>query len=297
LPIDPRALRTYLAVCREGSITGAAHKLNISQPAVSVTVGQLEQSLGTILFERSRAGIVLSPAGKALMRRAEALESLLKAAEEEVALAQQAIAGPFRIGGTPGALASLVPELVAALGRRGIRHSMHIVERSDAELVEMLRKGELDVAMATTAIEALPPDIDERTLLRDPFGLIVGRANQHLPDRLSLRETSDMRWVLPEAAGGFRRQINALFLAANARIPGEVVRCDSLLSTKAIVRTTDHVTILPHGVATAELETGALRAIEIVDGPIRRNIGVRFLKASEGTATVLELLACFGGTE
>ena len=292
MPIDPRALRTYLAVCRAGSITGAAQALNISQPAISVTISQLEAALSTTLFERTRAGVILSPAGIALKRRAEALESLLKSAEEEVAMADKAIAGPFRIGGTPGALASLVPRLVSSMRERGLKFSMHVVEQTDAELTDMLRKGELDAAMVTTGIEALAEDLEERTLTSDVFSLIVGRKNDRLPASIELRDTTELQWVMPEAAGAFRRQIRALFLATDASVPSEVVRCDSLLATLAIVRTTDYVTILPHGVASAEIEAGSLRAVQITGAPFQRKIGIRTMKDGKKDPTVRSLLDC-----
>lgn len=292
MAIDPRALRTYLAVCRTGSITGAARALNISQPAVSVTVAQLEQSLRTKLFERSRTGVILTPAGEALFRRAEALEDLLRIAEEEVALAEQAISGPFRIGGTPGALTSIVPELVSGLTTKGVRHRMYIIEGTDAALTSMLQNGELDVAVVTTQMDTLAPDLEEMTIISDPFSLIVGRSNHKLPDEIHLSSTADMRWIMPAAAGAFRRQINALFLAADTPLPSQVIRCDSLLTTKAIVRTSDYVTILPNGVAAAELESGALRAIAIVGATINRKIGVRYMKSGPRTATVEALVQC-----
>ena len=68
--IDPRAVRTFGAVCRAGSISGAARVLAISQPSVSNTIARLEAQLAVTLFERSRSGIVLTPAGQALERRA-----------------------------------------------------------------------------------------------------------------------------------------------------------------------------------------------------------------------------------
>ena len=111
--LDPRLLRTYLAVCREGSISGAARRLNISQPSVSVAIGLLEGKLATTLFERCRQGIVLTAAGHALARRAEAMEALLRDAAEEVAHAAAGVLGPLRIAGTPGALVSLVPQAIA----------------------------------------------------------------------------------------------------------------------------------------------------------------------------------------
>lgn len=293
MSIDPRALRTFLAVCRENSISGAARWLNISQPSVSVTISNLEATLNVKLFERARSGIALSPAGIALRRRAEALEQLLDIAAEEVALIQQDIDGPIRIGGTPGALASLVPAIVAHLSANGRAFEMRVVERPDGELTESLRRGEIDIAVVTTGIETPPEDIVEQVAARDPFSLIVGSAHAALPDTISLRQANGMRWVMPDAAGAFRRQINALFIAAGAALPRDVIRCDSLLTTKSIVRQTDFVALLPRGVADAELSAGSLRAIMLEGEQIDRSIGFRILKDAPATPLLRHLLASF----
>ncbi|MEG3167951.1 LysR family transcriptional regulator [Sphingomonas sp. LB3N6] len=277
MAIDPRGLRTYLAVCREGSISAAARQLNISQPAVSVTIAQLERASGGILFERSRSGIMLTAAGIALLHRAEALEVLLRNAAEDVTLARDHVEGPLRVGGTPGALVSLVPDAINRLTRAGRTFGVHVLERSDSECQELLRRGEIEIAVVTVGIEAPPDDIQETKIASDPFSLIVGPANHELPDAMLLDAARDLRWVLPDAAGAFRRQLNALFMAANVPLPNVVVRCDSLLTTKAIVRGGDHVTILPNDVAGAEISIGVLRAIRLIDAPITRSIGVRTL--------------------
>jgi LysR family transcriptional regulator of abg operon len=286
--IDPRVLRTFLAVCREGSISGAARQLNISQPSISVAIAQLEDRLDTKLFERGRRGIVLTSAGIALRRRAEMMEVLLREAEESVALAARGVRGPLAIGGTPGALVSLVPRAVAKM-ERNAHLALSIIERSDAQLIELLRRGEIEVAVVTTGIEPPPPDIEERSIARDPFALIVGRAHDELGPTISLRETRDMGWVLPRAAGAFHRQIEALFLAAETPYPIDVIRCDSLLTSKAIVRRGRRVSMLPRGVVAAELSTGVLRSIPISDAVITRNIGIRTVS----NRTLSELAAEF----
>lgn len=274
--IDPRLLRTFLAVCREGSISGAARRLNISQPSVSVAIGQLEHALGGSLFDRGRRGIVLSAAGIALFERSERMDALLREAEEAVKLARQGVAGPLRVGGTPGALVSLVP---AALGRmeQGGQVAVHVLEGSDAELADLLRRGEIEVAVVTTGIEPPPEDIVERSIARDPFALIVGRAHDTLGRSVALPQIADMAWVLPHAGGAFRRQIEALFLSAEVPLPLNVIRCDSLLTSKEIVRRSERVTVLPRGVVAAELSMGLLRALPIEGAEITRNIGIRML--------------------
>ena len=277
MAIDPRSLRLYLAVCRAGSISAAARDLAISQPSVSVVIAQLERTLGAQLFTRSRAGIALSAAGVALRRRAEAMETLLQSAEREVALLRDHSAGPLTVGGTPGALSSLLPAAVSRLRKVEPRFDLQVLERPEGELVDLLRSERIELALVTTGIETMPDDLTEEPILRDPFDLLVGPANVHLPSRARLRDLVDLPWVLPDVLGGFRRQLDALFLAADAPIPGNVIRCDSLIATKAMVARSDCVTILPRQVAAAELSTGLLRAISLDDVGVHRTIGVRRL--------------------
>jgi LysR family transcriptional regulator, regulator of abg operon len=292
--IDPRALRTFHQVCQTGSISGAARSLNISQPSVSAAIAQLEARLGGRLFERTRAGIVLTAEGEALAARARMLDHLLRDAEDDVAAARAGLGAPLRVGGTPGALVSLLPRALALMEAQHPRITLNVLERADRDLLAMLRDGEIDLAFVTTGLEPPAPDMEERTLGRDTFALIVGRAHDSLPDRFSLRDAARLRWVLPEAQGAFHRQVDALFLAAGVPVPGDVVRCDSLLTTKAIVRTSTRVTILPMQVTAAELSIGVLRAIAVEEAGFERSIGARWLKGrslSPLAAMLLQQLA------
>jgi LysR family transcriptional regulator, regulator of abg operon len=272
--IDPRALRTFLAVCREGSISGAARRLNVTQPAVSATINQLEYSVGEPLFSRARSGITLTPAGIVLRRSAEAIDALLSRAEREVALAKRNVSGPLVVGGTPGALLSLVPRAVSIVRQKYPAFELLIRERPDDQLSDLLRSGRIDIAIVTTGIVPQRDDLIEESILSDPFSLMVGAANFHLPERVQLRSLGDAAWVLPDAAGAFRRQVDALFVATEAPTPGNVIRCDSLLTTKALVAEGDYVTILPREVAAAEIAVGSIREIAI-EGAFLRNVGVR----------------------
>lgn len=289
--IDPRALNVFLAVSRANSITGGARLLNISQPSVSNTISKLEALIGASLFKRSRAGLVLTAEGEVLLRRAEAIDGLLRDAEEEIRLIRDDMVGPLRVGGTPGALVSLLPDAVRRLETRIGRFSLHVIERSDAELIEMLRRGEIELAFVTTGIDEPAEGVEEITLSQDPFALVVGRRNDHLPATVSLESVAGKQWVLPEARGAFRRQIDALFLGANVAVPGDAIRCDSLLATKAIVRGGTRMTILPMKVISAELSIGVLRSIAIKEAVFPRNIGVRRLIGGRPSRLAQDLLA------
>jgi DNA-binding transcriptional LysR family regulator len=288
--IDPRLLRTFLTVCRAGSISAAARELQIAQPSVSVAVRQLERGLKTELLVRGPKQATPTAAGAALLRRAEMMDVLLRDAEEAVALASQGIAGPLRIGGTPGALVSLVPAALAAMASDQ-RITVHVIERSDAQLTEELRRGDIEFAVMTTGIDPVPDDLEERSIAQDPFALVVGRAHAGLGPTVSLRKLGAFGWVLPRAAGAFHRQIDALFQAADAPKPSDVIRCDSLLTSKEIVRRGRRVTLLPRGVVAPEMAAGMLRAIPIEGAEIRRNVGIRTLRGRATSAIGAAFLA------
>ncbi|MCY1673040.1 LysR family transcriptional regulator [Novosphingobium sp. SL115] len=273
--IDPRGLMTFHRVCEAGTISGAARMLNISQPSVSSAIAALEKRLGARLFERSRTGIVLTAEGEALKVRAQMLHNLMRDAQTEIDNVSKGAWGPLRVGGTPGALVSLLPLAVQAMDAQGAATALHVIERPDGTLNDMLRNGEIELAFVTTEIEEPPVDLVEATFTRDPFTLIVGRLHDDLPDRMALRDAAQMPWVLPEAQGAFRRQVDALFISAGLATPRNVVRCDSLLTTKAIVRSTARVTILPREVSSAELSIGVLRAIALEEAGFDRCVGIR----------------------
>ncbi|WP_260928998.1 LysR family transcriptional regulator [Novosphingobium sp. 9] len=277
LAIDPRALMTFRAVCQAGSISGAARDLNISQPSVSNTIALLERSLGASLFARGRGGITLTSEGEALQRRAEALATLLVDAALDIDNARLGIAGPLRVAGTPGALLTLLPGVIPEVEAQVGKFSLSVLERDDAQLLDMLRKGVIELAFVTTRIEQRPDDMAEVTCASDPFSLVVGAQHFDLGNEISLQDAAAWNWVLPEARGAFRRQVDALFLSAGVSVPLTAIRCDSLLTTRAIVRETDRVTVLPRTVVGEDIANGSLRAITIREAEFDRNVGVLHL--------------------
>lgn len=279
--LDPRAIVVFKQVCQSGSISGAARTLGVSQPSVSQTIALLESRLGVSLLKRTATGIELTREGEALWVKAAALSAVLHEAREAVERASLGIAGPIRIGGTPGALVSLVPRVIRHLDAAQATFDMSVIEASDAVLSEMLRRREIELALVTTGIASPGDEFVEWTVMQDPFALIVGAAHADLPSSLELGSVGTLPWILPQAGGAFQRQIQSLFISARCSEPRNVVRCDSLLTTKAIVRTTDRVTILPRHVVEAELAIGVLRAIEIEKVTFRRQIGVRALAGTD----------------
>ncbi|MFL9925274.1 LysR family transcriptional regulator [Herbaspirillum lusitanum] len=96
--MEIRHLRYFLAVAENGSVAQAARKLNIVQPALSRQIHDLENELGTPLFERSVKGVLLTVAGKQFMRDTQKLLAELEAAKERALRAASGLEGSLRIG-------------------------------------------------------------------------------------------------------------------------------------------------------------------------------------------------------
>lgn len=276
--IDPKTLRLFLAVCKEGTISGAARAENLSQPSVSVAISQLERVLKVKLFGRYRKGIQLTPAGEALKIHAQAIDNLLESAQKEIKLLEHDMSGQLVIAGTPGALSTIMSKVISSFVKVNPKFELRLLERPDLIIREQLKNYEIDLAIVTSGMNETPDDMEELVVLSDPFSIIVGQANAHLPDEISLAQLAEARWVLPDAVGGFRRQVDALFINAGFAMPINVIRSDSLLTTKSIVRNSDYVTILPREVVLPELQTNSLREIKITGTQFQRKVGFLWLK-------------------
>lgn len=115
--MELRHLQYFLMIAREGTISGAAQVLHLSQPSLSRQMQDLEQELGCKLFDRGRRHIELTEAGMRLRKRAEEIVDLVGRTEAEFHLSADTLAGEVRIGGgeTPamGMIADIIAELQA----------------------------------------------------------------------------------------------------------------------------------------------------------------------------------------
>jgi DNA-binding transcriptional LysR family regulator len=110
--MDSRLLQYFLAVAREGTISGAARALHVSQPTLSRQIKDLEDSLGCTLFERgSGRGVTLTPEGHRFRRRAEEIVDLIEKTSTEFRSSGQAIGGEVRIGGGESPAMDLVADV------------------------------------------------------------------------------------------------------------------------------------------------------------------------------------------
>lgn len=113
-----RDLRLLDAVVRSKSMARAAAQLNLTQPAVSKAVSELEHMLGVRLLDRSRQGIEPTPHGRALLRRGAAIFDELRQGVSELEFLSDPTAGEVRVATSEPIAAGLLPIVIGRLSQR-----------------------------------------------------------------------------------------------------------------------------------------------------------------------------------
>jgi DNA-binding transcriptional LysR family regulator len=206
--LDVTRLRVIDAVARHGSVTAAAKSLNYSQPSVTHHISRLEAETGAQLLQRVGRGVRLTPAGQLLADRAAEIIGRIDAAGAELSAHVGLTAGRVRLAGFASALGVLAPAAVAVLADRHPGLEINLIDTHPPEAIEMLRTGEVDVAVIFryADTEPEPPNVRIHHLLDDPVYLLSTRNER------GVKALRDATWI----AGCTRCRSHMLAMCADA---------------------------------------------------------------------------------
>ncbi len=178
IDVSHTGLRVLREVAAAGSFSAAAHSLGYTQSAVSRQVAALETVAGRRLFDRSRHGVTLTPAGTRLLASAVRVLDELDATLRDLS-GDQPAASPVRLGAFATAAAGLVPRALLTLGPQ-IKVTLR--EGTTPALTRALRAGTLDLAILARTPPFRPPDAEtpalELTTLSERE-LVIGVSTRH----------------------------------------------------------------------------------------------------------------------
>ncbi|ROL69974.1 LysR family transcriptional regulator [Pseudomonas chlororaphis] len=232
-------LEIFSLVAELRGFTLAAHRLGISQSAVSHAIKSLEQELGVDLFRRHQAQVELSDIGQQLLLRARAMLGLAATLEQEAADARGMKRGTLRIGSFgPTASMRLLPEILQGYRLQHPGIEVHIDEGPDRQVLQWLEQRRIDLGFVVLPQERF----DTFALAEDQ--LVALLPSQHplaAKSTLTLKALCDDPFVLTEA--GSAELVSRLF--ANAGLTPKVrYRCSQLLSTLETVSRGDALSIV-----------------------------------------------------
>ncbi|MEI7949122.1 MAG: LysR substrate-binding domain-containing protein [Gammaproteobacteria bacterium] len=149
-----KQLEYFLTVARASSFRGAAQQLGLTQPALTIQVAALEALLGKQLFDRSRAGTLLSPAGRELLPLAREILDHYQQLADMSAQVQQEMSGTFRMGVSPTIGPYLLPRVLPQLHQRFPLLKLHIHETLPRLLEQGLDAGDYDLILTVLPMSA-----------------------------------------------------------------------------------------------------------------------------------------------
>lgn len=168
---DLRQLRAFVAVAEERSFTRAAERLHVAQQAVSKTVGAFERDLGVGLLLRTTSGVALTPAGEALLVSGREVLAAAEAAFAEAIALGRGLSGTVRIGLTQSVGLAVRAQIASVISDGAPDLAVAFREVRPAEAEDLLRRRELDVAIARARPSAV--DLDHAELPATPAALFV----------------------------------------------------------------------------------------------------------------------------
>lgn len=260
--------RTFVTVCRLGSLSAAAAELHHTQSAVSRQIAGLERQLGVPLVERHARGVRPTPAGEAFRRHAQAT---LAEADRAVRAARQAGDGsavrPLAVGATPSLAAQIVPAAVRGVLEAAGPVRWSLLSALSGQLHTRVAAGDLDVGVVTDAPPGLPQDarVERRFLGLDEMVVVLPVGHPLAgPGPLPIAALAGRTWAEDNegSAALLRRH------AARAGVTARVDLAAADLPGKLALVATGHAVALVPGVLRAALRAD-VTAVPLVDPPSR----------------------------
>ncbi|WP_102869099.1 LysR family transcriptional regulator [Pseudovibrio exalbescens] len=226
-------LKTFVSVAREGSITRASEKLNLSQPAVSAHIKAIEETLGLHVFERTARGMVLTAEGARLLIKAEATLSVHQDLMAEASRIKGAVTGKLRIGAGDVSNAESVGRLLTRLAQRCPEVEVELQHGFGQDVVNGIKEGTLDAGIFNRA-HSDDPSLMHVEMSHFGVFLAVPRGSGFTPGKPDWDRLSQMQWICPPSNTCCGRTAEQLFETHQIQSK-RVIRIDRESVTRTLV--------------------------------------------------------------
>jgi DNA-binding transcriptional LysR family regulator len=260
--LKTRHLVLLVELGRHRSILHAAQAANLTQPAASKLLGEIEHALNVQLFERLPRGVVPTRYGEVLIRRAGTALAEMDAAHQEVMELFSGLAGRVAIGSVLTPSASLVPAAVKLLKSHSAKLQVSITVDTSNILVERLRAGEFDLVIGRLLDTSLASEFNFEPLTDEPHCLIAAADHPFVGRQdLQLADLAREPWVLPPAGSMLRNRLSAMFLAQGLEPPVDVVETMSMPTVVNLLPGSRMIAAMPEETVRPYLDAGLLAVL------------------------------------
>jgi len=266
-----RHIQCFVEIAQERSLKLAADKLNLTQPAISKTLKELEEIIGATLMTRNRAGIVLTKQGKVFLHFAQislaSLQQGLDGVEREGAHARATL----KVGALPSVAVSIMPAVVREFSEMAPNVMLQIMDGPHGYLIERLKMGELDLVIGRLSRPDAMEGVSFTQLYSERVDVVV-RVGHPLLKAPDIKRIVDWPVIYPPEGAAIRPLVERYMIANGVgEIPNKIETVSGAFG-RVYTRRTDAVWIISSGVVQNEIADGLLVRLpfdsDMTKGPV-----------------------------
>jgi LysR family transcriptional regulator, regulator of abg operon len=262
--VELRQLKHFREIVQCASFGQAADKLNITQPALSKSIRNLEQSLGVLLLERHPSGVTPTDYGNVFLEYATLVISELDRAVDQLAEMKGQGRGVVRVGAGTTMLQYLMPAAVKLFMAGPDGGRVTFSEGLRADLVAQLRRGEIDVIVGSVNPDAEDDDMRQELVLEDRITVVADKAHPLASvATVTVEQIAKHKWVLPDTSEAEGDRLTRTFRAAGCVGPDCAVRTGSSIFMASLLKDSEYLSYLPRALILSDADYAHLKPLDV----------------------------------
>ncbi|WP_416759278.1 LysR family transcriptional regulator [Roseateles sp. So40a] len=254
-----RHARVLLALHDTGTLSAAAERLHVTQPAVSKTLAELEQGLGQTLFLRQGRHLLPTALGRRMLALARKLDADVQRAAGDVATLVRGASGEVRVGATNAALARLLPRAITAMKRENPGVTLSVRTHALRSLFAELHAGTLDLVVARAMPQDEPLGLARVALVPQPEVLTM---SAHHPlagtPNLGWEALSRQRWIWHLPGTRTRLRMDRFWQDMGLAPPADLIESGDAMLALSLMRDMPLVAVMAHDMAMVAARRGVV---------------------------------------
>ncbi|HBJ3480552.1 TPA: LysR family transcriptional regulator [Salmonella enterica subsp. enterica serovar Typhimurium] len=269
-----RHLHTFVAVAQQGTLGRAAETLNLSQPALSKTLNELEQLTGTRLFERWRLGAQLTVPGEQFLTHAVKVLDALNTAGQALNRKEDASADVVRVGALPTAALGILPAAIGRFHQQQKSTSLQVATMNNTMLLAGLKSGEIDLGIGRMSDPELMGGLNYELLFLESLKLVVRPGHPLLQETITLSRVMEWPVVVSPKGTVPRQNAEALLQSQGCKMPAGCIETLSASLSRQLTVDYDYVWFVPSGAVKEDLRQATLVSLPVPTQSAGEPIGI-----------------------
>lgn len=291
--LRPRHIRMLVALDDYRHVGSVAANLNVTQPAVSKSLAEIEKGLGLKLFERTARGVHPTVYGESLIRHSRRMLADLAQARDDLRGLMSGATGSVCVGTLSAAALTLLPQSLVLMKHRSPRTTVVVREGTIESLLPELWSGKIDLIVGRLPSDRRLNAHDEKILSEQAVTLVAGK-HHPLASRKRLRwaDLKSFSWVIPPVGTLLREPLERAFEQHGIPMPDNRIETLSVQIIHAYLQLTDAIAFLAGDVSKHFARTGSLAVLPLELPNVLRPVGMMWQKQRPQSPSMRLMMQC-----